>query len=333
MSAVLGFACSVALSTALSAINQHQILPKDLPIINALFCIEAALIYFLYMLVSSVLALALSCIEQRPQAAAYDPVPRGFHRDALISSMYLGGSGCFLALPALGFWDISITVAFLLSFTLLALLTEHTKHPDFTPNQDKAAVLAHLRGFRWALYTLLLLLQLGLLAKAGPSSFLLLLLAFVSPLLLRMALTNNHGAVPPSQVLEAALPVSCLHAVLVIGWYNSMADFTTSDKDLATFVPMLVICPFCQAASLAFILRAFSQKQSLPLAVVLTLTAFVVQQATAHRLAARSDWALLALALALLLACAALAFYRARAFMPPDEEPPIVEPLEDEEEP
>ena len=417
----LALACTVALSTSLTSINRHQITStkEDLPILNSCFCIEAALMYTMYMFVSRVLAFALSCIEHRHHRGRsdyYDPNDneylvvslqdeedleaeehgkeeepsghnvsllyyhaQGIHREALISSMYLGGSGCFLALPALGFWDLSITSVFLLSLTLIAFITEHTKHPEFKPNQDKAQTLLTLKRFRWALYATVFLIQSGIFLKsaplaaavaalsintsviptpaAGASSSLpvMLLLAFASPLLLRLALPSSLAAssshntltmimvkekkkqkrtrsdpaatslMSPTQALEAALPVSCLHAVLVLGWYTpdvSPARFL-QQKALPQFLPMLIICPFCQAAILAFILRAFKNKQSLPLIIILTITAFIVQlifspaRNNIHLQDQQEllDWILLGLSVKLLILCASFLFYRHNAFL------------------
>ena len=334
---------AIALSTTFTSLNRRQVLHnKEQPILNAIFCLEAAAIYIIYMVVSRIVSLALSCIEQShpiPHHTYYEtrqedlhhliheddedddellwdepPPPhhqtllyyyaRGIHREALISSMYLGGSGCFLALPALSFWDLSITAMLLLSLAFIALVAEHTKPVDFHPNQDKATVLLHLRRFRWWLYTLTFLLLLGLLYKDNQKEWLpnatpppdqssrrpiMLFLALVSPFLLRQAIPPSRkkqqpqSLMTPSQVLEAALPVSCLQAVLVLGWDTPssepyLQDTLFQDKPLALFIPMLALCPFCQVAILAFILRGFRQKQTLPLVIALTLTAVIVQQ-------------------------------------------------------
>jgi hypothetical protein len=155
---ILAFACTLALSASLTSLNQglarehisHQ------SIFIAFFCIEAAVIYALYMIVSRMLSFFLSYIESSSSAAMehankaghlasyyYDyldeeneslvvnpPYRAGFnngHREALISSMYLGGAGSFMALPALCFWDNSVTATFLISLTLIALFSDHTK--------------------------------------------------------------------------------------------------------------------------------------------------------------------------------------------------------------
>ena len=315
---IIAMAFTLSLSCTLTSLNRPHIPQlREQPILNAVFCLEAAIMYIVYMIVSRILSLALSCIEQshhhRPKgrsavndyngvlaSSAYeevwDPPPtdeenqmddvpvwdeeeppplpplshksrkapqasssydvisllyaQGIHREALISSMYLGGSGCFLALPALSFWDLSVTSMLLLSLALIGLMAEHTKHADFAPNQDKASVITNLRRFRWAIYSTVIFLIFGIMLKENQSWLLehtptlssalleipassnkstvvlqeanrpwpiMLLLAFVSPLLLHLALPRPmiHPGRPslmsPSQVLEAALPVSCLH--------------------------------------------------------------------------------------------------------------------------
>ena len=72
------------------------------------------------------------------------------HRDAVISSMYLGGAGAFLALPPLCMWDLSVTVAFVASLALLGAATEHAKVADFRPNVDAAGALRALARLRAA---------------------------------------------------------------------------------------------------------------------------------------------------------------------------------------
>ena len=69
---ILALAFTVALSTSLTSLNRYQIInAKEQPILNAMFCIEAAIMYILYMIVSRILALALTCIEHQ-QPKNYD---------------------------------------------------------------------------------------------------------------------------------------------------------------------------------------------------------------------------------------------------------------------
>ena len=365
---VLALICTTALSTCFMGLNKGRHQVSEYPILYAVFCLEVAAVYVLYMLISRIASLALNCIEQRSssRSSPYDRVmeehhlewgeleddgvmpkenpvvsilfARGIHREALISSMYLGGSGCFLALPALSFWNVSQTCAFLLALTAIAFFSEHTKLSEFAPNQDKATVLRQMRYVRWLLYAATTIFLLHMLAKDNQDSLhellivqnstaliytgaydsneggpVMLILAFASPLLLRLALPQmtvlqRPSLMSPSQVLEAALPVSCLHAVLVLGWYSTPPlGLNVQTKFLPLFIPMLLICPFCQVIILAFILRGFRQKQTMGNVVVLALVTFIMQQIFGHtRMKTHSDWALLFMAILILIAGATL---------------------------
>ena len=416
---IIAMAFTLSLSCTLTSLNRPHIPQlREQPILNAVFCLEAAIMYIVYMIVSRILSLALSCIEQShhhhpkgrsavndyngvlasssyeevwdppptdeenqmddvpvwdeeeppplpplshksrkaPQASSsYDVISllyaQGIHREALISSMYLGGSGCFLALPALSFWDLSVTSMLLLSLALIGLMAEHTKHADFAPNQDKASVITNLRRFRWAIYSTVIFLIFGIILKENQSWLLehtptlssalleipafsnkstvvlqeanrpwpiMLLLAFVSPLLLHLALPRPmiHPGRPslmsPSQVLEAALPVSCLHGVLVLGWYTPIESPISffQNKPLPIFLPMMIICPFCQVVILALILRGFRHKQTLPNVILFTVTTVIVQQVLTYKLQSNSDWILLAVTIKLVFMSACFLLYR-----------------------
>ena len=281
---------------------------------------------------------------------------RGIHREALISSMYLGGSGCFLALPALSFWSISQTCAFLFSLTTIAFFSEHTKLVEFAPNQDKAKVLRELRHLRWALYAITIIFIVCLFCKDNRDaldltiaqfyaatnsttitslpatrlydggSIIMLVLALVSPLLLRLSLPHavirTTSLMSPSQVLEAALPVSCLHAVLVLGWYGGNQPPIGLDlqtKWLPVFIPMLILCPFCQVVILAFILRGFRHRQTLPTVIILAFTTFIIQEIFGQsKMKAGMDWSLLSIAVLLLITAAALIITKHFATAPPE---------------
>ena len=73
------------------------------------------------------------------------------HREAVISSIYLGGSGAFLALPALCMWDMSVSVCFAMSIALVGMLMQDSKVVDFKPNVDTATAISRLHRLRWAL--------------------------------------------------------------------------------------------------------------------------------------------------------------------------------------
>jgi hypothetical protein len=272
---IIALTCTIALSASLTSLNRNFIREKSQYqiIFTSFFCLEAAILYLVYMIISRMLSFFLSYIETKSTYTPYDtieedeeenpseallPVKKmGFHsghREALISSMYLGGAGAFLALPALCFWDFSITASFLSSLTLIALFNDHTKHKEFTPNQDKCQVLTHIKIFRWLLYGLVLGIILGVAFQDSYSYYYyyyyislhntpapmdnhtilvserpwpMMMLSFSSPLLIRMGTINprtvaHNIIMSPSQSLEAGLPVSAILSILILCWYNRM---------------------------------------------------------------------------------------------------------------
>jgi len=245
--------------------------------------------------------------EENESLVVNPPYRAGFnngHREALISSMYLGGAGSFMALPALCFWDNSVTATFLISLTLIALFSDHTKLQDFTPNQDKQRVLSTLKRYRWSLYGLIIALLLGVMFQdyngVSERPWAMMLLSFSSPLLLRMGTLNprtiaHNIIMSPSQSLEVGLPISNLLAILVLCWYSPLDNVfrRPSPINMQLFVPMMVLCPSCLAALLAFILRGFQNKQTLATVVPLVCTSVAVQQATGRRLKNEGDWVLM----------------------------------------
>lgn len=374
---LLALVCTIVLSAALTSINRRLVLQQHAQqsILAAFFCIEAAAVYALYMIISRMLSFVLSYIEVDRQhdrsgymaSYYYDYIEEeeeegcgaqtkespfflrhyhesplffssrpGFnngHREALISSMYLGGAGAFLALPALCLWDFSISASFLLSLAVIAFFSDHTKQKDFAPNQDKLHVLALTQRFRWLLYGSVFAVILGIafqdsyyyylyyyspghaapanrtavplaeITAAERPSWPMMLLSFCSPLLMRMGTINPRTIahkiiMSPSQSLEAGLPISTLLAILVLCWYSpldrALMQASTSDLTMQAFVPMVVLCPSCMAAILAFILRGFHKKQTLGVVVPLTAACVAVQQAVERKMRARGDWVLVA---------------------------------------
>jgi hypothetical protein len=76
------------------------------------------------------------------------------------------------------------------------------------------------------------------------------------------------------------------------------------------FIPMLVLCPSCLAAVLAFILRGFRNKQTLGVVVPLATTCIVVQQIMDRKMKNSGDWALVGGAAAVLLLSLLFVLYR-----------------------
>ena len=73
----------------------------------------------------------------------------------------------------------------------------------------------------------------------------------------------------PPYALETGLPVATLLAILVVCWYTPVE--VPSNTRLATWIPMLLICPPSLAVTLAFILRGFRRRQTLGTGVVLVV--------------------------------------------------------------
>ena len=73
----------------------------------------------------------------------------------------------------------------------------------------------------------------------------------------------------PPYALETGLPVATLLAILVVCWYTPVE--VPSNTRLATWIPMLLICPPSLAVTLAFILRGFRRRQTLGTSVVLVV--------------------------------------------------------------
>lgn len=114
---VLGMAIAFSGCVVLCAINSQLISNITLQsLTSAAFAVFAAILYLLYMIISRMVALVLQHIDYRQHhvVATNEPLlaleeedaeePAKIPREALISSMYLGGSGAFLAIPPLCMW-------------------------------------------------------------------------------------------------------------------------------------------------------------------------------------------------------------------------------------
>jgi hypothetical protein len=73
-------------------------------------------------------------------------------RNVVISSMYLGGSGAFLAIPALCMWDFTITAFFIGSMTILSVIDFGKIVSEFQPNVDTGSAVTNLKAIRYALH-------------------------------------------------------------------------------------------------------------------------------------------------------------------------------------
>lgn len=180
-------------------------------------------------------------------------------RSVVISSMYLGGSGAFLAIPALCMWDFTVSSFFIGSMTVLSIIDFDKIVSDFRPNIDTGQAVTNLKIIRYCLHLAILAtissvvfldslvgddsIVFGHLPVHGSNGsgetfissdgiglFLrwpLILLAASSPVLLRAGgggVGPFMHSLPPSQTLETGLPVSILLAILVICWYSPLEN-------------------------------------------------------------------------------------------------------------
>lgn len=181
-------------------------------------------------------------------------------RNVVISSMYLGGSGAFLAIPALCMWDFTISAFFIGSMTILSIIDFGKIVSEFQPNVDTGSAVTNLKAIRYASHLAIIATISSVIfldsimseqsviftneglanshasnnnskhwgSEIGVGLFLrwpLVLLAASSPVLLRAGgggVGPFMHSLPPSQTLETGLPVSILLAILVICWYSPL---------------------------------------------------------------------------------------------------------------
>ncbi len=377
---------------ALCGVNQfldHHILLQS--VTSATFCILSGLLYAMYMIVSRVLALVLTYAERHTshyysdlipeeyeddsskKTAHYQdcdndsssdnlelyvmkskgrPIRKGLPRGVVISSMYLGGSGAFLAIPPLCMWDFTISSAFIASLVILSFFDCGKVVSDFRPNVDTGQVVTNLKALRGALH-------LGVLGTVFSVTWLdsriiegqvfgssngnngtafkhwgaeglllrwpLVLLAASSPILLRAGgggVGPFMHSLPPSQTLETGLPVSILLSILVICWYSPLESTLLllpplqDSSFLARLIPMLILSPPFLSAALAFVLRGFRNRSSYMTAIILTCT-LVVRQQIRNKMSTYLDWATVLACTLLLINLTAFVLYKRQVEMKP----------------
>jgi hypothetical protein len=175
-------------------------------IVVSIFCISAALLYALFMIVSRLLSLILTYAENinSKHTSNYEYVEGGdedclmmidseeddenqlnckndgntrsnsnyyvdcernnnhnlrqyanLPRNVVISSMYFGGSGAFLAISPLCMWDVTVTASFILSLIILSWFDCGKVAIDFKPNIDTASVISNLKKLRFVIHFLI----------------------------------------------------------------------------------------------------------------------------------------------------------------------------------
>jgi len=159
--------------------NQNILLQN---ITSASFCVFSAALYVVYMLITTLLKLVLTYAgsfyhqvaeyEEEPETSN-DESPREDHpnerapklkpwtfksdawssryqlpRSIIISSMYLGGSGAYLAILPLCMWDFTMSASFILSLLVISCVDAKHSCKDFKPNVDTASALRNLKCMR-----------------------------------------------------------------------------------------------------------------------------------------------------------------------------------------
>ena len=199
-------------------------------------------------------------------------------REEMIASMYMGGAGAFLAIPALCMWDMTITVAFILSLQVCAV-TERVKVLEYKPNVDRVTAINGLRALHWvqhvvSLCVLAQVMWLDTVSRNEPVMWQSCALATCSPPLLMLGCqhwpSNKAVGLSPTRTLESGLPVSTLLAILVLCWYSPVEAMLEREVVLSKALCFLIMAPPALGVIIAFILRGFRRSQTIGVIVVLT---------------------------------------------------------------
>lgn len=297
---------------------------------QALFCLVGGAFYIVFMVVSRVVALVLTFTDDgRPPTRRYVSAPgdeedareteeeenegedeEAVPREVLISSMYLGGAGVFMAIPALCMWDTAATLAFALSLVLLSV------GGDRLTARQCLAYAGVIMAFSAAVGTEVSE-RMVTTASQPPLSWPLMLLSGASPVLLRAGggavyVGGLYHGMPPTQTLETALPVCSLLAGLVLSWYSPldalMEQVRAQTPHVGVLVAMVVLVPAFLAAALSILLRTLRARATLASAALL-LTIVVARQQCATRGTPRTSMDALA---ALLAVCACVGVFWSR---------------------
>jgi len=272
-------------------------------------------------------------------------------RSIIISSMYLGGSGAFLAITPLCMWDFTMSSAFICSMVFISCIDAQKHATEFKPDLDKAATIRNLKWFRRGYHLATFVAAVMILwldseeeltyyitfnprlneteskvVYGGHSGLQfkwpLIILSASSPMFLRAGgggVGNFFFSLPPSQTLETGLPVSTILAILVLFWHSPNEQIIKEIEsmiDLKVAIPLFILCPLCIAAALAFILYGFKQRVSGVIAVVLVLILCIRQQTTApHRLKTHLDCASLISTIQAVLAALGYLVYKHRVML------------------
>ena len=230
-----------------------------------------------------------------------------------------------------------------MSLLFVAFLDSTKVATDFRANVDTAQAVSNLKRLRLfhmgsILNVLACILWLDgqdrafsfSLGDGGGQQWPLVLLAASSPFLLRGGPSRRNMA--PSQTLETGLPVCALLAILVLCWYGPVENILLShcNSPLRTVLPMLILCPPCLAAALAFILHTLKCRCAAVSAILLVVALFIRQQISpTHHMQHRSDFFALSATVNSLVISTAFWIYRQKVvWTPPPEEEENIEALQ-----
>lgn len=73
-------------------------------------------------------------------------------RSVIISSMYLGGSGAFLAIAPLCMWDFTMSASFAASLLFISIVDAKKVDSEFKPDVDTAGTIRKIKWMRWSFH-------------------------------------------------------------------------------------------------------------------------------------------------------------------------------------
>jgi hypothetical protein len=265
-------------------------------IAHASFIIAAACMYIVYRVVTFALQMVLSCVEHRyhnvadydeeevveekgvDEEATNDATPDNdawkleeaterierVPREVVVSSMYMGGIGSFLAVAPLCMWYPPSTMAFCIALMLIAIRDEKKKIiPIFVCaglTMGMGAMKLQVVGM-WPQIAVGALSPFFIWASTGAAD--------ASPFYHRLS---------APQTLETALPVSLVLAILVLCWYSPVEEtISLSRFSVARLTTMMIIVPPYLSANLALLLHAFRTRKIAMAALILTFVMSVRQ--------------------------------------------------------
>ena len=239
----------------------------------------------------------------------------GMPREVIIHSMYVGGTGTYLAIEPLCMWNCSSTLAFLASLLCISVWD----HQLILRNKTQKARYSSQKSALAGLLGLTLLLSAAVQhqqqahASSSPrttnsnnattettglttmmthpitlSPLPSLLLAAVSPFLLRISGGGMHlghlfHTMTPAQTIETGMPIGLLWGALVLCWLNSF-DASLFPVVVGLFEParlwaVLLLAPPALAGTIGFLFYTLRKRTSL-ISVAVLLLVLVVRQSS-----------------------------------------------------